>query len=152
MSDQEPSKRLVFPFMKPVYDGLADYAYPLLRVTAGLIYVPHGYQKLFGGRFDGTAAFFTKMGLPAPEALTAYVGISEFFGGIAIALGLLTRPFAAMAAVNLFVGAFLVHWGSGFFWTGRGYEYPLLWALVMVVIFIRGGHHMSLDKRMSWEL
>lgn len=138
--------------MKPVYDGLADYAYPLLRVTAGLIYAPHGYAKLFGGRFDATAGFFTKMGFPAPEALATYVGITELFGGIAIALGLLTRPFAAMAAVNLFVGAFLVHWGSGFFWTGRGYEYPLLWALVMMVIFIRGGHHLSIDGRMKWEL
>ena len=56
-----------------------------------------------------------------------------------------------MAAVNLFVGAFLVHWGSGFFWTQRGYEYALLWGLVMVVIFIRGGHHRSLDRRMGWE-
>lgn len=44
-----------------------------------------------------------------------------------------------------------IHWGAGFLWTQRGYEYPLLWGLVMVVIFIRGGHHRSLDKRMSWE-
>ena len=150
MSNQGTSTRIIFPFMKPVYDSLADYAYPLLRVTAGLIFVPHGWQKFFE-RFDGTVAFFAKIGLEPAAALVTYVALVELVGGLAIALGLLTRPFALMAAVNLFVAAFYVHWAKGFPWTGGGYEYPLLWALVMVVIFIRGGHHCSLDRKIGRE-
>ena len=150
MSNGETSTSLYFSFMKPVYDGLADFSYPLVRVATGAIYVPHGYQKLFEN-FSGTAAFFTKLGLEPASALTAYVGCIELFGGLAIALGILTRPFAALAAINLFVATFYVHWGNGFAWNKGGYEYPLLWALVMVGIFIRGGHRYSLDRKLGRE-
>lgn len=151
MSESSSATKRIFSFMDPVYEGLADYAYPLLRVTAGLMYVPHGYGKLFGGKFDGTVGFFSKVGLEPAAALVTYVGVTEFFGGLLIALGLLTRPFAAFAAINLFFGAFYIHWSKGFLWGGGGYEYPLLWGLVMVVIFIRGGHHYSLDRKIGRE-
>ena len=58
MRDQPSSTTLIFPFMQPIYDGLADDAYPLLRVTAGAIYIRHGYAKLIGG-LEGTTNFFT---------------------------------------------------------------------------------------------
>ena len=151
MNDQDTSSKLVFSFMRPVYEGLADFAYPLLRVTAGLMFVTHGYMKLFGGWFDGTVKFFTKLGLEPAEVLVTYVGIVEFFGGILIAIGLLTRPLALLTAINLFVLVFYVHWGPGFFWNKGGYEFVLLWGMVMVAIFIRGGHRHSVDSRMSWE-
>lgn len=151
MTDEASTRKLIVPFMAPIYDGLADYAYPILRVAAGLIYVRHGYDKLFGGAFNGTVGFFTKLGLEPAAALVTYVGIIEFFGGILIALGLLTRPFAACAAINLFAAAFYVHWSNGYAWNKGGYEYALLWGLVMVVIFIRGGHHHSVDKAIGRE-
>ncbi len=81
--------------------------------------------------------------------LATYVGCIEFFGGLAIILGLLTRPFAGLAAITLFVAAFYVHWGNRFAWLAKGYKFPMLWALVMVVIFIRGGHHHSLDRKLG---
>ena len=99
--------------MRPIYDGLADYAYPLLRVTSGAIYIQHGYAKLFGG-LEGTAKFFTNVGLEPAGALVVYVGSVEFFGGILLILGLLTRPVAALAAINLIVAMFHVHWSNGF--------------------------------------
>jgi putative oxidoreductase len=67
----------------------------LLCVVAGLLYLQHGSQKLFGvlGGFGGepgaTAPLFSLMGL---------AGVLEIFGGLAIALGLLTRPVAFMLA------------------------------------------------------
>ena len=151
MSDQDSTTKRILPFMSPIYDGLADYAYTILRVAAGLTLVPHGYGKLFGGGLDGTAGFFTKIGLEPAMALATYVGVTEFFGGILIALGLLTRPFAGFAAINLFVAAFYVHWSKGFLWGSGGYEYPLLWGLIMLVIVIRGGHRHSLDKMIGRE-
>ncbi len=151
MSEQSSTTRRIVPFMNPIYEGLADYANTILRVAAGLIYVPHGYGKLFGGGFEGTVGFFTRIGLEPASALVFYVGCVEFFGGILIALGLLTRPFAGLAAINLFVAAFYVHWANGFLWSNGGYEYSLLWGLVMVVIFIRGGQQLSVDKMIGRE-
>ena len=150
MSDQSSSTTLIIPFMRPIYDGLADYAYPLLRVTAGAIFIRHGYAKLFGG-LEGTTKFFTNLGLEPAGALVVYVGSVEFFGGILLILGLLTRPVAALAAINLFVAMFLVHWGNGFFWNKGGIEFPLMWGLVMIVIFIRGGHTLSIDRQLKRE-
>ncbi len=140
------SKRIV-PFMAPIYDGLADYTYLILRVGAGLIFVPHGYAKLFGGNFDNAVKFFTKLGLEPAVALVSYVGIVEFFGGLAIALGLLTRPFAGLMTLNMLVVMFHVYWSAGY----ARLSFPLVLALVMLVIFIRGGHKQSIDSRIGWE-
>jgi len=136
--------------MLPIYDSLADYAYPLLRVAAGGIFIPHGYVKLFVN-FEGTTAFFTNIGLEPAGLLVAYVGAVEFFGGILLVLGLLTRPVAALAAINLAIAMFYVHWSNGFFWNKSGFEFPLLWALIMIVIFIRGGQNLSIDTRLNRE-
>jgi putative oxidoreductase len=126
-----------------------------VRFFAGLILVPHGAQKLFGafggGGLDGTAGFFAKIGLEPSMILATWVGFFEFFGGIAIAIGLLTRPVALVVAVQLLVAAFYVHLASGYFWTGRGYEFPLLWAIIMIAIAIRGGGDKSIDKMLGKE-
>jgi len=146
---------LIVPAMRGLYDKLACAAYPIVRVTAGLFLVPHGAQKLFGmfggGGLGGTAGFFAKIGLEPALPLAALVGFVEFFGGICIAIGLLTRPFAAAAAIMLLVGAYKVHLAKGFFMTNGGYEYALMWALLMVAVFIKGGAHASLDRKIGRE-
>ncbi len=146
MSDQESNNKRIVPFMGPIYDGFGDYAYSILRIGAGLIFVPHGYTKLFE-KFDGITGYFTKIGLEPAAALVAYVGIVEFAGGMAIALGLLTRPFAGLMVINMLVVVFHVHWADGY----ARLSFPLVLALVMLVIFIRGGHRHSLDSRLGWE-
>ena len=65
-------------------------------------------------------------------------GLVEFFGGLALVLGLLTRP-AALAVTFMLGVALTVHTANGFFWTNGGIEYPLLWALTAFGIFLRGG-------------
>lgn len=133
-------------------DGLASrFTYPLVRIVTGLFLVPHGAQKLFGwfggGGLEGTGQFFSNAMGMNPGVLFAFMaGSVEFFGGLAIALGLLTRP-AALASAVLLAVAMTVHIPNGFFWSNGGYEYPLMWFVLVVAIFLRGGGEYSLDRK-----
>ena len=146
---------LIFPFMAPIYRAGTCISWPLVRFFAGANLVPHGANKLFGwwgGDIFGTAASFAELGFE-PGLFWAYaVAFTEFFGGILLAIGLLTRLSAAAATIFLFVAAFYVHLGDGFWWTGRGYEYPMLWGVVTLAIFFRGGGPLSVDARIGKEL
>ncbi len=131
-------------------------SWALVRVSAGLILVPHGAQKLFGwfggGGLSGTAQFFEQSLALYPGLLFAgLAGVTELFGGLLLALGLLTRLSAAAVVALMGYAAFIVHWGNGFFWTAGGYEYPLLWGLVALALVIRGGGALSLDKTIGWK-
>lgn len=107
----------------------------VLRLTLGLIVLPHGAQKLlgmFGGNgFEKTMGFLTeRAGLPWVVAFL--VIFIEFFSALFVALGMFTR-WAALSISGLFVGIlFFAHWENGFFmnWSGKGagegYEFHLL--------------------------
>lgn len=156
MSDQEQAGgELYFPFMEGVYDKVSDLGYPLMRFFTGLFLMPHGAQKLFGmwgGSTAGTAGFFSKIGLEPALPLAYLVGGVEFFGGLLLAIGFLTRFAAASIAIELFVAAFYVHLANGFFWGKSGLEFPLLWAILAVGIFCRGGGNLSVDAKLGREL
>lgn len=154
MMDSAAPRRLI-PALSPLYDGLAGYAYPLIRIATGLWLMPHGAQKLFGmfgGNAAATAQFFGKVGLPDAILLVYWVGAVEFFGGLLLVLGLFTRAAAVMVFVLMIVAVFKVHLANGFFWTKLGYEYPLLWGVLAIAIAIRGGGQASLDRRIGVEL
>jgi putative oxidoreductase len=143
------------PAIRPLTEALSPLAEPLVRVTAGLLLVPHGAQKLFGwfGGYgiEATGQFFAaKLGLPASLALVA--GLIEVFGGLALAVGFATRAAAALVVGLMFVAVFQVHLGKGFFWTSGGYEYPLFWGLVALSFVIRGGGRLSVDAAIGREL
>lgn len=145
----------LIPALRPLTESLSPLAEPLVRVTAGLLLVPHGAQKLFGwfGGYglEATGQFFaTKLGLPPALALLA--GTIEFFGGLALAAGLATRLSAALVFGMMFVATFQVHLGNGFFWTDGGFEYPLMWGLVALSFVIRGGGRLSLDAVIGREI
>ena len=132
-------------------DKAGVLAYPLMRVTTGLLLMPHGAQKLFGwfGGYglSGTGAYFGEtLGLQPGYLFALSAGLVELFGGLALVLGLLTRPAAAAVAVLLAV-ALSVHLPNGFFWTNGGIEYPLMWFLFAVALTLRGGGEYSLDRR-----
>ncbi len=114
-----------------------------------------GHQKLFGcfggGGIGGTAGFFSSLGLEPAVPLVLLVGLVEFVGGLAIAIGLWTRLAAALAAIDLLVAIYLVHIANGFFWDAGGYEYPLMWAILMIAIVIRGGQKLSVDSVIGKE-
>jgi putative oxidoreductase len=153
-SQLHAAPRPYLPFVAPLTQALAPFGEPLTRVTAGLFLMPHGAQKLFG-LFGGnglaaTGQFFaTKLGLPASMALVA--GVIEFFGGLLLALGLFTRPIAALVAGMMAVAVITVHLPAGFFWTNGGYEYPLFWGLVALSFVLRGGGRYSLDAVIGRE-
>jgi putative oxidoreductase len=136
-----------------LFDRLSPLGYPLVRITAGLLLMPHGAQKLFGwfGGYglDATGQFFaTSLGMEPGFLFALLAGLVEFFGGLALVLGLLTRP-AALAIATLMGVALTVHAANGFFWTSGGVEYPLMWGLIAIAVFLRGGEHFSLDSRLG---
>jgi putative oxidoreductase len=122
---------------------------PLLaRIALGIVFVMHGSQKLFGAfgghGWSGTMGFMhDKLGIPA--AFAALAIIAEFFGGLGVLLGLLTR----LAAFGIFcvmaVAVFQVHWHNGFFADKHGFEYPLTLGLLALSLIISGGGPWSLD-------
>lgn len=143
------------PVFRPLQDALSPYAELMVRVAVGLFLMPHGAQKLFGlfGGYGlaGTGQFFeAKLGLPASMALV--IGLVEFFGGLALAAGFATRIAAGLITGMMVVAVVKVHLANGFFWTGGGYEYPLLWGLLALSYVIRGAGRKSLDALIGWEV
>lgn len=127
----------------------------ILRLALGIMIFPHGAQKLlgwFGGYgFSGTMQHFTdNMGIPWIFAFAAIV--TEFFGGIALVTGFMTRISAALVGFTLLVAAFMGHVQNGFFmnWSGNqageGFEFHLLAVAMGAALAIRGGGLWSLDK------
>jgi putative oxidoreductase len=130
----------------------------ILRLTLGVIFFAHGAQKMlgwFGGfGFSGTMGFFTgMMHIPAPLAFLAIA--AEFFGGIGLILGFLTRIAASGIAVNMLVAIATVHHAFGFFmnWDGtqkgEGVEYHLLVLAITAFLMIRGGGAWSIDRTLA---
>jgi putative oxidoreductase len=131
-------------------------SWTLVRVATGLILVPHGAQKLFGwyggGGLTGTAQFFEQKLSLYPGLLFAGVaGLTEFLGGLLLAIGLLTRLSAAAVVALMAYAIVFVHLGNGFFWTAGGYEYLLLWGLVALALVIRSGGELSVDRQIGWR-
>jgi putative oxidoreductase len=156
MTGETSKTRLIVPALGPLYAVLSRWSYPLIRFFTGLILMPHGAQKLFGwfGGYglEGTGGFFAQnLGLEPGMFWAALVGGTEFFGGLFVALGFLTRPAALGIAVIMAVAVSAVHLPNGFFWGSGGYEYPLLWGLVALAIAFKGGAEMSLDRVIGRE-
>lgn len=139
-----------------VYATIGDLAEAAVRVAAGLFLVPHGAQKLFGAfggyGLEGTGQFFeTQLGFANGYLAALAAGSIETFGGLLLALGLLTRQAAAAVAALLLV-AVTVHLPNGFFWGTGGWEYPALWAVVALSFVARGGGRFSLDRLVGREI
>ncbi len=147
--------KLFIPALGSLYESIAPLGEPLVRLTAGLFLVPHGAQKLFGlfgghGLAAAQQAFATHLGLPGEMAI--FAGLIEFFGGLALALGLFTRVAAALVVGMMVVAVFHVHLPNGFFWTEKGFEYPAMWGLLALASVLRGGGRYSLDALIGREL
>lgn len=142
-------ERLILPALGPFYRSAAPYAWPLIRVVAGVNLIPHGLQKLFGwfgGKgMEATTQFFAASGYEPAVLWVWLVALTEVVGGLFLAIGLLTRPAAFAVAVFLFT-AVAHHLPNGFFWPQGGYEYPLLWGVVALAFVIRGGGPLSVDR------
>jgi putative oxidoreductase len=156
MNATEPSStKPLVPAFRPLQDALSPYADVAARASTGLFLMPHGAQKLFGmfGGYgiEATGQFFAdKLGLPASLALIA--GLIEFFGGLFLAFGLVTRIAAGLVAGMMAVAVLQVHLANGFFWTSGGFEYPLFWGIMALTFVVRGGGRISLDAAIGTEI
>ncbi|HEX9461870.1 MAG TPA: DoxX family protein [Alphaproteobacteria bacterium] len=146
------SRRLIIPALGRIYEALSPYSYAFMRFCTGAVLVPHGWQKLFHGDIGRAAAGVAAHGLPAPLLLAYAVVFTEFFSAALLAIGLLTRFAALTIVIQMAVITFVWQWPNGYFWTDRGYEFPLLWMLLCIAIFFRGGGRYSLDRLIGWEL
>lgn len=130
----------------------------ILRIVLGTVFFAHGAQKLFGwfggyGFAESMASFTGALGLPP---LLAYLAmVAEFFGGLGLIFGLLTRVAALAIAVDMVVAIVMVHRHFGFFmnWSGEqrveGFEYHLLVLAMAVFLMIRGAGTASIDRKLS---
>ena len=109
-------------------------------------------QKFFFGATTGTAAGIAQHGWPMPMFWAYAVGFVELVAAGCLALGLFTRLAAAMVWVEMIIVILIFNWQFGYFWTGRGVEYALLWLLLCTAIFFRGGGRYSLDALLGKEL
>ena len=142
--------KLLIPQLRPFYAAMEPFSYLLVRLTAGLMILPHGWPKLMAGIGPTAAAALAKRGIEPAEPLAVILILLETVGGLCVALGLFTRFFALGIAIEMAVIA-KVYWPK-FGWTGPGYEYPLMWCLVMLAIALRGGGPYSLDRKIGTEL
>ena len=128
----------------------------ILRVPIGLILAAHGAQKLFGwfggNGLAGTAQWLSSMGIEPGYLMALLAGGAEFFGGLALVIGLLTRPAALVAAFTMLVAIFSVHIGNGLFAADGGYEYALTLFVALIALAIQGGGYLSVDKPLSEKL
>jgi putative oxidoreductase len=125
-----------------------DTALAVLRLVLGAIFIMHGGQKLFVYGLDGVAGSFGQMGIPAAGFFGPLVAFVEFFGGVAILLGLLTRLAALGVGATMLVAILTVHLKQGFFNPG-GVEFPLALLASAVALVLTGAGAYSIDAAIS---
>ena len=113
--------KLILPFMAPFYRVVAPYAYTLLRVATGAIFIPHGVQKILSGSYP--------------------LGLLEFVAGLLIALGVVPRIMAVLLALDV-LWIITLNIGKGWLWTRGGVQYHVfLLGLLLSVMIAGGGLH-----------
>lgn len=125
----------------------------VMRVPIGLVLMAHGSQKLFGwlGGYglEGTGQWMASIGLEPGYLMALLAGSAEFFGGAALAIGLLTRPAALVVAFTMLVAIFSVHIGNGLFMANNGYEYALSLLVISLSLLLSGAGRLSLDRYLT---
>ncbi|HKW18663.1 MAG TPA: DoxX family protein [Terriglobales bacterium] len=126
--------------MKAQACGLA-----VLRIVVGVVFLMHGYQKLFKFGFHGVGAMFGHLLIPLPMFFAVIVTLVEFVGGILLITGLASRIPAALNAIDMIVAILAVHLKHGFYNPG-GFEYPLTLLAATICLVLAGGGAASLKK------
>ena len=136
-------------------EGLERLAVLILRLFLGFAFMMHGSQKLLGafggGGIAGVAGMFSKLGLEPSQILAWVLSITEFVGGVCVFLGFLTRFWAAGLVIDMAVAIFKVHMANGFFASRNGFELPLAFGVMALVILLTGSGSLSVDRATGIE-
>jgi putative oxidoreductase len=128
----------------------AGWAPLALRIPVGIIFSAHGAQKLFGWfgghGLEGTGQFMASIGLGPGYLMALLAGSAEFFGGLALLLGLLVRPASVVLTFTMVVAIFAVHVDNGLFMSNNGYEFGLALLAAAVSLAISGAGRASVDS------
>jgi len=131
----------------------AGFGLTAIRIVVGIIFAAHGAQKLFGmfGGYGiaGTAQYMESLGLAPGHLMAILAGGTEFFGGLALIIGLLTRPAALGLTFLSLVAIFSVHIHNGLFMTNNGYEFALALLGGSIAVLIEGAGKLSADRVIS---
>jgi putative oxidoreductase len=140
--------------IKRLFQTENEIAVLIMRLFLGVVFFPHGMQKLlglYGGPgFLGSMNMFTSMGVPTIFAVLAI--LAEGLGSLGLLTGFLTRIAAFGVTTNMIVAIMMVHWQNGFFmnWMGNqkgeGFEFHLLAIGLGLALIIKGGGALSIDR------
>ena len=136
--------------IKSVLTSTASVAPLVLRVPAGIIFMAHGAQKLFGwfGGYglEGTGQWMASIGLNPGYFMALMAGSAEFFGGLFILIGLLVRPSAFVLAITMLVAIVTVHINNGLFMANNGYEFGLALLTIAASLVFSGAGKLAIDN------
>tara|TARA_B100000809_G_scaffold221135_1_gene229246 strand:+ start:131 stop:568 length:438 start_codon:yes stop_codon:yes gene_type:complete len=128
----------------------SGYSPLVLRIPIGIIFMAHGAQKLFGwfGGYglEGTGGWMESIGLVPGFIMALMAGSAEFFGGLFILLGLLTRPAAIALSFTMVVAILSVHFANGLFISNDGYEFGLALLAACVSLALSGAGKIAIDN------
>jgi len=128
----------------------SDLALTVIRIAVGVIVAGHGAQKLFGwwgGQgLERWSVAVASMGFAQPRLFALLAAFTEFFGGLMLAVGVLTPLVCAALAVDMIVAIRKVHWSKGFWVTKGGSEYALSLLIAFVVFGFHGSPRYSFDE------
>ncbi|WP_095055830.1 DoxX family protein [Pseudomonas sp. Irchel s3b2] len=131
----------------------AGYGLTILRIFVGIIFAAHGSQKLFGAfggyGIAGTAQYMESIGLAPGHLMAILAGGTEFFGGLALIIGLLARPAALGLTFLSLVAIFTVHISNGLFMSNNGYEFALALLGGSLAVLIEGAGKLSVDRAIT---
>jgi putative oxidoreductase len=145
--------KMTTSLIQKITNTTSGIASTILRIPVGLILMAHGAQKLFGAfggyGLEGTGQWMASIGLEPGYLMALLAGSAEFFGGLALVIGLLVRPASAVIAFTMLMAIFSVHISNGLFMANNGYEYALTLLIVAVSLVFSGAGSFSVDKAIS---
>ncbi|MBI2542049.1 DoxX family protein [Candidatus Woesearchaeota archaeon] len=128
-------------------NSLSRWTLALLRIVLGIIFMYHGYLKLFvAGALPGTAQFFASVGIPIANVSAVIVAFAEFFGGLFLIFGVITKWTTLVLIFQMLVAFFMVHLKNGLLVSNGGYEFVLLILVALFVVLVNGAGALSFGK------
>ena len=125
--------------------GQVSIGLAVLRIATGVVFLDHGYQKMFKMGIGGVTGFFGQIGVPLPGVMATLITVLEVFGGVALIIGFLTRPLALAFALDMLGAIFLVQLKSGF----SKFELEFLLLAASVALIFTGAGRYSIDAMMA---